>query len=91
MPDTGIVTGLFSGAAGQRKSNAGEPVFQRGYPARPPFAGEGGAGALPSLASGEALPLAPRRWRAQDILAVLLIVLVSLAIADSFGQMDLLR
>lgn len=91
MPDTGILTGLFSGAARQRKSNSGEPVFQRGYPARPLFSGEGRAGTLPSLASGEPLPLAPGRWRARDILAVLLIALVSLAIADSFGQMDLLR
>ncbi|PZR18049.1 MAG: hypothetical protein DI532_01770 [Azospirillum brasilense] len=93
MSDTGILTGLFSGAARQRKSNSGEPVFQRGYPARAPFPGEGraGAGTLPSLASGAPLPLAPGRWRARDILAVFLIALVSLAIADSFGQMDLLR
>lgn len=92
MPDTEIMTGPFSGTARQRESGSGGPTFQSGYPAHAPFPGKGRAGAcaLPSLASGEPLPLAPGRWRARDILAVLLIALVSLAIADCFGQMDLL-
>jgi hypothetical protein len=33
----------------------------------------------------------PRRWRARDILAVLLIVLASLAIAGGFGLLELSR
>ena len=96
MPDTGILTGLFSGAVG-RRPGSGEPAFRQGYPAHGPsgrpFQGGGWAGATSwrPLATGESLPLMPRRWRARDILAVLLIVLASLAIAGGFGLLELSR